>query len=230
MCRDMKRRLTLVAVAVAVSWLAAAAGAQTEAPAAPPPEPTAGVPVLAGYARNAWLVSQFHVGVPLLLDTDRDVVRPGANLGGRFSVANRYFGGGIHGSFQWIPIEGGRAVAPVIQAPERMPLRRATFGPFVSAEIPSPATFTPYLHAGFDFNFWNYDDNALVCDFWQCTSSNVYRFTPGLHGRLAGKIELARRAKVFLDLGLEAGVSFPGSFFSETQAWITPYLGFGAAN
>lgn len=224
----MKWGLTLVAVAL--SWLSAAAGAQTGSLAAPPPEPAPDDRALAGYLRKAWLVSQLQVGVPLLLDTDRDVVRPGANLGGRFSVANRYFGGGIHGSYQWIPIEGGRSVSPVIQAPERRPLRRATFGPFVSAEIPSAAIFTPYVHAGFDFNFWNYDDNALVCDFWQCTSSNVYRFTPGFHGRLAGKVALTRRARVFLDLGLEAGVSFPGSFFSESQAWITPYLGIGVAN
>src|SRR5690606_5961757 len=69
---DMKGCLTLVAVAL--SWLSATAAAQTGPLAAPPPEHPTEARALTGYLRRAWLVSQFQVGVPLLLDTDRDVV------------------------------------------------------------------------------------------------------------------------------------------------------------
>jgi hypothetical protein len=221
----MKRILSLFAVACA--YLSASAVAQSTAtPQVEDPEPA-----MTRYVRSAWLVSQFHVGVPLLLDTDRDVVRPGTNLGMRLSFMSRYVGGGVHGSYQWIPIEGGRSSRdPFGQTGRRMPLRRAAFGPFVAAELPNETPFTPYVQGAFDLNFWNFDENAIVCDFWQCTSSNVYRFTPGFHGRVGAKFELATHRRIFLDLGLEGGVSFPGSFFSRSQGWATPYLGIGVAN
>jgi hypothetical protein len=190
---------------------------------------TVGEPGLTRRVRSLALVSQFHVGVPLLLDTDRETVRPGANLGARFSLMSRYFGGGIHGSYQWIPIDEGRADTRR-QTGGRMPLRRAAFGPFVAAELPNLTSFTPYAQGGFDLNFWNFAENALICDFWQCVSSNVYHFTAGFHGRLGGRFALATRRRVFLDLGLEGGVSFPGGFFERTQPWATPYLGVGVAN
>jgi hypothetical protein len=220
----MKRTLSLIAVACA--YLSASVAAQSSEISQADPEPA-----LTRYERSAWLVSQFHVGVPLLLGTDRDVVRPGTNLGMRLSFMSRYFGGGIHGSYQWIPIQGGVSPDPFFrQSGRRMPLRRAAFGPFVAAEASNRTAFTPYAQGGFDFNFWSFGENAVVCDFWQCTSSNVYRFTPGFHGRVGAKFELATHRRIFLDLGLEGGVSFPGSFFSRSQGWATPYLGIGVAN
>jgi hypothetical protein len=212
----MKRLLSLFLLA----WACPSSHAQGQG--------AAGEPATTRHARSVALVSQFHVGVPILLDTDRETVRPGANLGARFSLMSRYFGGGIHGSYQWIPIDEGRASRT--QREGRMPLRRAAFGPFVAAELPNLTPFTPYAQGGFDLNFWNFDENALICDFWQCVSSNVYHFTAGFHGRIGGRFAVATRRRVFLDLGIEGGMSFPQGFFANTQPWATPYLGVGVAN
>ena len=215
-------RWPLSLLAVTCAWLAApGAGAQPgpEAPAAAPGRALAGVS----------LVSQFHIGVPLALQ-DATVSRPGANLGARFSLSSRYFGAGLHGAYQWIPIEGALSPDPSLQSSGRTPLRRAVFGPFASAELPSASLFTPYVQVGVDFNFWNFDESALLCDFWQCTAATVYRFAPGLHGRVAGKLALPARPQVSFDFGLESGMSFPGRFFSRSKGFITPFLGVCVVN
>jgi hypothetical protein len=94
-------------------------------------------------------------------------------------------------------------------------------------QIPTPSGFTPYAQGGFDMNFWNYRETAFVCDFWYCYTTNVYRFTPGFHGRLGGQLPMRATSSAYLDLGVEVGMSFPGDFFLENQTWVTPYLGLG---
>src|SRR5690606_35082074 len=91
----LMRRLLAILLAIGLSR---AAAAQWDEPPVAEPEST-----LTSLARPVWMVTQLHMGVPLLLDVDREVIRPGANLGLRLSVASRFFGGGVHASYQWIP-------------------------------------------------------------------------------------------------------------------------------
>ena len=215
------RRLLAILLAIGLSR---AAAAQWDEPPVAEPEST-----LTSLARPVWMVTQLHMGVPLLLDVDREVIRPGANLGLRLSVASRFFGGGVHASYQWIPVESG-ARDPEFQTAGRTPLERAAFGAFVSLDGSNRSAFTPYLQGGFDAQLWRFDESEIVCDFWSCTSAGAHRFAPALSGRLGGKFALAAKRHVFLDVGCETALSFKGSFFTARRGALMPYFGVGLRN
>jgi len=230
----MKRWLVVV---LALSFIPAAAESQWGAGAPPdasppptaiapsPPPAPAQAPYTAPYARErlGWFFGTFGVGVPFLLTDDRDVVRPGANLHARFAFTSRYAGVGMQASYQWIPID---TAASGVVGGTRDPLLRGAFGPFLHLQAPTPSGVIPYLQGGFDFNFWNFRETAVYCDYWTCFRTDVYRFTPGFHGRAGAQIPLTSWS-LMLDLGVEVGMSFPGDFFLENQTWVTPYLGIG---
>jgi hypothetical protein len=196
----------------------------TEVASAPPPAP---VPVrYAAAPRAYWILWNFNLGVPILLDSDRDVVRPGANLNARLAFTTRFIGGGIQGAWQWVPIDLDASRAPGVQGVGRDPMRRGSFGPFLHLQAPTRIGFTPYAQGGFDMNFWNFRERAVYCDYWVCYTRDVYRFTPGFHGRFGGQFAMGgASSRLHLDLGVEIGMSFPGEFFVENQPWVTPYLG-----
>jgi hypothetical protein len=219
---------TLAPTHVVAQW---GAGAPPEEPQAPPPTAVAPSPPAAPYApqpppRAIGFISSFNIGVPFLLDTDREVVRPGANLNGRFLFTTRYVGLGVQGGFQWVPIDLD-ASSGTVQRFGREPMRRGYFGPLLHLQFPTNVGFTPYAQGGFDLNFWNFRESAFVCDFWYCYSTNVYRFATGVHGRLGARLALGPMTPLYVDLGVELGTSFEGDFFFENQPWVMPFIGLG---
>jgi hypothetical protein len=173
--------------------------------------------------------ASFDVGVPLMLDVDRDLVRPGANLHAQGGLDFNYLSVFLHGGWRWVPVDFDRAAdhgANTYGQTGRTPLKNPYFGLGVRAQIPNASIFLPYASMAFDFNFWNFRETAVSCGgyyYWWCSGYDVYRFTPGFSWRVGTGIEVAQ--SIYIDTGLGISLSFEGQFFDQTHSWLEPYLG-----
>jgi hypothetical protein len=166
------------------------------------------------------------LGVPIVLDTE-DIVRPGVNLHAQGGMEFNYIAGFVHGGFRWIPIDFDKASSQAnYDGSGRSPLKNGYFGLGVRFQVPNRSRVLPYLSGSFDFNFWNFHEEEVVCTgyyYWWCTESDKYRFTPGFSGR-AG-VAVRASGSFFVDLGLGASMSFQGDFFDKNQVWLEPFIG-----
>jgi hypothetical protein len=169
------------------------------------------------------------VGVPIMLDVDRDLVRPGANLHAEGGLDFKFLAVFLHGGWRWIPVDFDRAAdhgANTYGQTGRTPLKNPYFGLGVRAQFPNASVFLPYASMAFDFNFWNFRETAVSCGgyyYWWCSGYNVYRFTPGFSWRVGTGIEVTKG--VYVDAGLGISLSFEGQFFDQNRSWVEPYLG-----
>jgi hypothetical protein len=166
------------------------------------------------------------IGVPIILDVPREVVRPGANI--------FFFGGADFGFFiiggaaglQWNPIRFDNFRAPdgtILNG--RSPLTRIYLSlPEVRFQVPGLKVVLPYISGSFDMNFWNFQETAVGCGYWYCSRYSVYRFTPGFTGR-AGAAFRIKESGVHIDVGFQYSFSGKGNFFDETGWWLQPYVG-----
>ncbi len=166
----------------------------------------------------------FNIGVPIWLDVDRDVVRPGADLHffGGYDIGYAMFG--LDLGAMWTPINLNNAAGiPVGTDAGRSPVTRLYFSPEVRVQVPNKSPILPYVGVTFDANWWRFRETAIGCNFWYCTQVKVFRFTPGF----TAKAGVAFRMKqgIHIDLGLKYSLSGPGDFFLRREQWVTPYLG-----
>jgi hypothetical protein len=160
------------------------------------------------------------IGVPIFLDVPRAQVRPGANI--------FFFGGADFGFFilggatglQWNPID----LNEIVVNGGRSPLSRIYLSlPEVRFQIPDLKVVLPYISGSFDMNFWNFLDTEYGCDYWYCSSYNVYRFTPGFTGKAGLGFKI--KGGVYIDAGFQYSFTGKGSFFNENGWWLAPYVG-----
>jgi hypothetical protein len=169
------------------------------------------------------------LGVPVILDTDRDLVRPGVNLHVQGGVDFEYIAAFIHGGFRWVPLDFENAsdtAHPEYEGIERSPLKNGYFGLGLRLQLPNRSRVLPYVSSSFDFNFWNFHEDELVCTgyyYWWCAEKDVYRFTPGFSGRAGVAVQL--RGSLYIDVGAGLSMSFEGDFFDRNEKWVEPYLG-----
>lgn len=180
-------------------------------------EPTGKKPLEVGFT---WSLG---IGVPIVLDVPRDVVRPGANL---FFFAGADFGffviGGDFG-LQWNPIDLNNA--NIVGVTGRQPLTRFYLSvPEVRFQVPDLGVVLPYASFAFDINFWNFAETQVQCGYWYCANVSVYRFTPGFTGKAGVGIQV-RDSGVYIDLGFQYSFTGKGNFFEETGWWLSPYAG-----
>jgi len=196
-------------------------------PPAPPdqmvtaPPPTAPQPKKGLEIGFTWSLG---IGVPILLDVPRDIVRPGANI--------FFFGGAdfdffiIGGSvgLMWNPIDFGNGTTfPPYTG--RSPLNRFYFSlPEVRFQIPDLKIVLPYISGSFDINFWNFRETTIGCGYWYCAQYAVYRFTPGFTGR-AGLGFNIKESSVLIDVGFQYSFTGKGDFFEQSGWWLAPYAG-----
>ena len=199
-------------------------------PPAPPqqmvstPPPSAQPPKKGLDVRFTWALG---LGVPIILDVPRDIVRPGANL--------FFFGGADFGFFviggslglMWTPIDFGSGT--ILQdgslVSGRNPLNRFHFTiPEVRFQIPGLKLVLPYVSGGFDINFWNFRETAIGCGWWYCAPVSVYRFTPGFTGK-AGLGFNMKQSGVHVDVGFQYSFTGKGDFFEDSGWWLAPYVG-----
>ena len=206
-------------------------GAYTTAPAPPPAPPDQMVadtplpPLQEPGSDKAWKQASFiwslDIGVPIVLDVPRDVVRPGASV--------FFFGGADFGFFaiggdfglQWNPIDLNKV--PGLSG--RKPLTRIYLSvPEVRFQVPDLKVVLPYLSFAFDMNFWNFAETGTACGYWYCSQVSVYRFTPGFTGK-AGIAFNIKESGVHIDLGFQYSFTGKGNFFEQSGWFLAPYAG-----
>lgn len=186
------------------------------APAPPPSESP---------AKSRGFQGGFNIGVPVWLNVNRSVVRPGADLHffGGYDIGYAMFG--LDLGVMWTPIDLNRAPGlPPGSSPGRSPLTRLYFGPEVRVQVPNRSPILPYLAATFDVNWWRFRETAIGCGVWYCTQVAVFRFAPGFTAKLGIAFRIKRGAHI--DLGVKYSLTGPGDFFVQREQWVTPYLGF----
>mgnify|MGYP001813494648 CR=1 FL=1 len=230
----------LVALWLPSSWTSAQWDASAEpgttppastAPAAPPPPPDRMVyeapqvqqPQNPKKGLEVGFTWSLGIGVPIVLDVPREVVRPGANI--------FFFGGADFGFFivggsaglQWNPIDLNSGAVPGVSG--RAPLTRIYLSlPEVRFQIPDLKVVLPYISGSVDMNFWNFQETAIGCGYWYCSAYSVYRFTPGFTGK-AGLGFNIKESGVYIDAGFQYSFTGKGNFFEESGWWLAPYVG-----
>jgi hypothetical protein len=195
----------------------------TPPPQNPPyaPEPAPPSPKVSAHRG---LQGGFNIGVPIWLDVDTDVVRPGADLHffGGYDIGYAMFGLNLGG--MWTPIDLNNVQGPPVgENPGRSPATRLYVAPEARVQIPNRSPLVPYLAATFDINWWYFRETEILCGFWYCSQVAVFRFTPGFTAKAGFAFRL--KEGVHLDVGAKYSLSGPGSFFERREQWVTPYLG-----
>jgi hypothetical protein len=162
------------------------------------------------------------IGVPIVLNVNRDAVRPGANI---FFFGGADFGwfiiGGATG-LQWNPIDLNNVP---VAATGRQPLTRIYLSlPEVRFQVPDLKIVLPYITGSFDMNFWNFAETTVGCGYWYCSQYSVYRFTPGFTGK-AGLGFNINESGVHIDVGFQYSFTGKGAFFANSGWWLAPYVG-----
>ena len=197
-------------------------------PPAPPDEMVSDTPTLEEPKKKPLEVGftwSLDIGVPIILDVPRDVVRPGANI--------FFFGGADFGFFivggsaglQWNPIDLNGQIINGVALSGRSPLTRIHLTvPEVRFQVPDLKVALPYVGFAFDMNFWNFAETSVGCGYWYCSRYSVYRFTPGFTGR-AGVAMNINESGVHIDVGFQYSFTGKGNFFDQTGWWLSPYVG-----
>lgn len=164
-----------------------------------------------------------EAGVPIFLNVDRDVVRPGASITGWGGADIGWvvfdLGFGLH----W-QIINTDAVPEFIRTNGRQPLIRIHFSPGVRIQVPTLDAVLPYITGAFDANLFQFEAFGNECPWYYCRDEGRARFTPGFTGKVGIGIHL--KGAVFLDVGMKYSLSGPGNFFNQTEWWLTPFIGF----
>jgi hypothetical protein len=200
----VKARLASFLLAVAFAFLASSASAQD---------------------RRVELRFQGGVeaGVPIFLDVDRDVVKPGASLTGwgGFDIGWVVFdfGFGLH----WTMIDTDN-VPEFVFTDGIQPLIRIHFSPGVRFQIPTFDAVLPYVTGAFDANLWQFESFGNECPWYYCRDNGRAQFAPGFTGK--GGLGIHLKGAIYLDVGLKYSMSGKGNFFNQTEWWLEPFIGF----
>jgi hypothetical protein len=163
------------------------------------------------------------VGVPVFLDVDRSIVRPGASVmgWGGFDLGWFVFDFGL--GFQWTVINTDNI--PIAFEPTGLePLVRLFFSPEVRFQIPTIEAVLPYVTGAFDANIWSFAALGAGCPWFYCRNDSRGNFAPGFTGKAGLGIHLKRA--LYLDVGFQYSMSGKGNFFERTRWWMAPYIGF----
>lgn len=196
---------------------------QTTYPAPPPPAPQpapVAEPAPTGRQRGRTQNSVW-LEVPMFLNVNTDVVRPGFGLAARIGMRIKNFvvpGIGLGAS--WNPIDLGGDPSTLSTA--RDPLSHVYFNLGLQFQYENDK-FTPYAVVALDFNFWHLWDTGYSCGLWYCYGYDSYRYTPGLTARIGGSLTVNPRMSI--DIGLRVGWSGEGNFFESRETYLAPYLG-----
>ena len=164
----------------------------------------------------------FHIGIPLWLNVDRNIVRPGADLNAFGAFDMGYVAFGLGGGVSWNPIIFNNI--PGVSDTGRQPLTRLYLSPEFRVQVPNRTPLLPYIGITFDANWWRVAATDVVCGAFYCTRVAVFRFSPGMSVKFGLALRVGQGA--YLDIGVKYSLSGPGSFFPSRQQWISPYFGF----
>lgn len=163
------------------------------------------------------------LGVPVFLNVDRNIVRPGASImgWGGFDLGWVVFDFGL--GFQWTRIDTNN-IPNVFERLGYEPLVRLFFSPEVRFQVPTIDAVLPYVSGAFDANIWSFEALGRGCGWYYCRNESRGQFAPGFTGKAGVAIHLKRA--MYLDVGLQYSMSGKGNFFERTQWWLEPFIGF----
>ena len=166
------------------------------------------------------------VSVPIFLNVDRNIVKPGAGVSGW---------GGL--DIGWIVFDFGLGLMgntiktdniPEIEAAGGgigdQPLIRWHFSPGIRLQVPTIDAVLPYVTGSFDANLWAFEALAVDCGWYYCRGEGRFRFAPGFTGKVGVGIRL--KGPFYLDVGMKYAMSGKGEFFVRKQWWLEPFVGF----
>lgn len=163
------------------------------------------------------------VGVPIFLNVDRSIVKPGGSLMGWAGFDIGWFVADFGLGLQWSAIDTNNV--PEIIGPAGLePLTRLHFSPGVRLQVPTIDAVLPYITGSFDGNIWNFPAFGAGCGWYYCRNDGGGRFTPGFSGK--GGVAIRLKNDVYFDVGLQYSLSGKGSFFERKQWWVEPFIGF----
>lgn len=169
-------------------------------------------------------IGAFNLGVPVWLNANRDVVRPGADLMAFGGLDIGYAAFGLSAGAMWTPLNlYNIPEAPAGSGYQRSPMTRLYFAPEVRVQVPNNSPIMPYLGVTFDANWWRVKETEIVCGVYYCTRRAIFRFTPGMTAKLGVAFKVSDGS--YIDVGVKYSLSGTGSFFYQRQQWITPYVG-----
>jgi len=228
----MKRTTILFVVGLALAGLTASASAQgawssppptTSTYPSPPAEQYSEPSAARQYARHRGYQGAFNVGIPIWLNADRDVVRPGADLSFFGAYDMGYVAFGLGAGAMWTPINFYNIQGASGGGYDRRPMTRLYLSPEFRVQAPNSTPMMPYAGITFDANWWRVAQTDLVCGAFYCTRAAVFLFSPGMTAKLGIAFRLMEGT--YLDIGVKYSLTGPGSFFSGREQWITPYFG-----
>ena len=164
-----------------------------------------------------------EVGVPLFLDVDRDIVRPGASIAGWGGFDIGWFVFDFAMGLHWTVIDTSR-IPEILATSGREPLIRLHFSPGVRLQVPTIESVLPYVTGAFDANIWSFEALGEGCGWYYCRQDSRGKFAPGFTGKAGIGIHL--KGSVYLDVGLQYSLSGKGNFFERVQWWVEPFIGF----
>jgi hypothetical protein len=164
-----------------------------------------------------------EVGVPIFLDVDRSIVKPGASLAGwgGFDIGWVVFDFAL--GLQWSPINTNN-IPDIVQPSGREPLIRWHFSPGIRLQVPTIDAVLPYVTGAFDANLWIFEALGSGCGWYYCRDDGRAQFAPGFTGKAGLGIHL--KGRMYLDVGFQYSMSGKGNFFERTQWWVEPFIGF----
>jgi hypothetical protein len=162
------------------------------------------------------------IGVPIFLDVDHDVVRPGADLFAWLGLDVEWIVFAVGFGASWNPIDLGEASGG--EGLGRSPLTRLYLSPEIRLQVPKSDAVLPYLSGAFDANWWRHREvQEISCSIWYCATRARFEFAPGFTGKVGLGIKTGKR--VYIDVGMKYSLSGAGNFFDSTQWWLTPFVG-----
>ena len=164
-----------------------------------------------------------EVGVPIFLDVDRDIVKPGERLMGLggFDIGWIVFDFSL--GLELTPIDTNQ-IPDVVQPSGREPLVRWHFSPGIRLKVPNVEAVLPYITGAFDVNLWTFEALGSGCGWYYCRDSSRAQVAPGFTGKAGLGIHL--KGRMYLDVGFQYSMSGKGNFFERTQWWMQPFVGF----
>jgi hypothetical protein len=168
--------------------------------------------------------AEFMFGVPIWFTSSDGVVDPGVSFEARFA---RRFGAiapefTIGWQINWVDED---------QLPGAANNANITIDAFffsLGARVypaPRARTVSPFISGAFDLYFWHVSGNEdLVCGYYYCTTVADYDATVGFSGRLG--LAIKATPVMAIELGAKIGMTFPMGPIDETEAWVTPFVGF----
>lgn len=164
-----------------------------------------------------------EIGVPIFLDVDRDIVRPGVHIAGwgGFDIGWVVFDVGLGLMFNVISTDD--IIEAVGMDLGDQPLIRWHFSPGIRLQVPTLDEVLPYVAGAFDANLWQFEPLGVDCGWYYCRSDSRFRFAPGFTAKSGVAIRV--KGPWFIDIGMKYSMSAPGNFFERTQWWVEPFIG-----